>query len=254
MSEAPNPSPESQPLWYYADSSNEPVGPLPMNALQRLASAGVVLPDTHVIEKGGTEWKKISAIVGFIPPPPPPPPPVRSDANQHPAQTSTGTINIPSAQKRSDPIAIALLIIPIGAAVLMWAWISEMNLFQNPSSTLGFLAVGTLLATAALICFEASKLGMGANVNGERTTGPVGWFLCVLLLWVVGYPAYLYHRSRFGFTNYLVFGIASACVFTGVVFTLNSAIEDRKADVRHHLEDTQDKLRELERSFNHFGR
>lgn len=55
-----NPSP--QQLWYYADGANQPVGPLPMDALQHLANAGVIQPETHVIEKGGTEWKPLHSI------------------------------------------------------------------------------------------------------------------------------------------------------------------------------------------------
>lgn len=61
-----NPSPESQSLWYYADAANQPVGPLPFSDLQQLAAAGVIQPETHVIEKDGTEWKKFALIV---PPP-----------------------------------------------------------------------------------------------------------------------------------------------------------------------------------------
>lgn len=64
MSVAPvNPSPESQSLWYYADATNQPVGPLPMDVLQQLASVGVISPETHILEEGGTEWKKFSSIV-----------------------------------------------------------------------------------------------------------------------------------------------------------------------------------------------
>ena len=59
-----NPSPES--LWYYADAANQPVGPLPMDVLQRLAGVGVISPETHVLEEGGIEWKKFASIV---PPP-----------------------------------------------------------------------------------------------------------------------------------------------------------------------------------------
>lgn len=58
-----NPSPESQSLWYYADAANQPVGPLPFSDLQQLAAAGVIQPETHIIEEGGTEWKKFASII-----------------------------------------------------------------------------------------------------------------------------------------------------------------------------------------------
>ena len=73
------PSPESQSLWYYADESNQPVGPLPFSTLQQLASVGVIQPETHVLEKGDAEWKKFDSIV---------PPTVRVETQPAHAETA----------------------------------------------------------------------------------------------------------------------------------------------------------------------
>ena len=77
----PDPSNPSMPapdaLWYYADASNEPLGPFPMDVLQRLAGMGVIQPQTQVIEKGGSEWREFVAVV---------PPPTRAEPIQQPSR------------------------------------------------------------------------------------------------------------------------------------------------------------------------
>ena len=49
-------------LWFYADASNQPVGPIPFAELEKLAETGVIQPRTKVIEADGTEWKRFAAI------------------------------------------------------------------------------------------------------------------------------------------------------------------------------------------------
>ena len=90
-----NLSPESQSLWYYADAANEPVGPLPMDVLQRLAGVGVISPETHVLEKGGTEWKKFASIV---------PPPARAETNPAPAEVALSSAVVPAKENAADGI------------------------------------------------------------------------------------------------------------------------------------------------------
>ena len=57
-----NSSTTADTLWFYADSNNEAQGPLPFAELQRLATAGTILPETHVIEKGGSEWRSYESV------------------------------------------------------------------------------------------------------------------------------------------------------------------------------------------------
>ena len=59
-------------MYYYADDQNNPVGPLPLQAMQDLANKGIIRANTKVIEHGGaawTTWEKIRP-TGFTPPPP----------------------------------------------------------------------------------------------------------------------------------------------------------------------------------------
>lgn len=55
-------SPPASSLWFYADASNQPVGPLPFAELEKLATAGLIEPRTKVIEANGTEWKRFAAV------------------------------------------------------------------------------------------------------------------------------------------------------------------------------------------------
>ena len=82
-------------LWYYADASNEPVGPLPFAELERLATAGVIHAATHIIEKGGSEWKKFASV--FLPPPPTrvePIQPPRDERKPITAKAFAGTVTL----------------------------------------------------------------------------------------------------------------------------------------------------------------
>jgi len=49
-------------LWYYANSANEPVGPLSFENLQKLHSVGMITAGTLVIEHGDSEWKKFGGL------------------------------------------------------------------------------------------------------------------------------------------------------------------------------------------------
>jgi len=49
-------------LWYYANSANEPVGPLSFENLQKLHSVGMITAGTLVIGHGDSEWKKFGGL------------------------------------------------------------------------------------------------------------------------------------------------------------------------------------------------
>ena len=89
----PYPTPDA--LWFYADASNEPVGPVPFVELQRLAAAGVIHAATHVIESGGSKWKKFASVVL-------PPPPTRAEPNPVPARTSNPSTAAPPVNSVAD--------------------------------------------------------------------------------------------------------------------------------------------------------
>lgn len=57
-------SPQNPDSWFYADANNQPVGPLPLNALQQLFSAGIITSHTLVIPEGGETWQHLSDVTG----------------------------------------------------------------------------------------------------------------------------------------------------------------------------------------------
>ena len=69
-----------------------------------------------------------------------------------------------------------------------------------------------------------SRLGIGSKADeaaaGKRRNGPWNWGLFILLLWIIGFPAYLYHRSRYGVQNLLLPGLITAgCLIATPFFT-----------------------------------
>jgi hypothetical protein len=65
-----NSSPAAETLWFYADASNQTVGPVPLSELERLAAAGVIQSGTQVIENGASEWRAFSEVAPRTAPPP----------------------------------------------------------------------------------------------------------------------------------------------------------------------------------------
>ena len=55
-----------------------------------------------------------------------------------------------------------------------------------------------VVAAAVLVLVDSARLGArrGALGGGLLDIGPVGWFVCVLLVWFVALPAYLVARRR----------------------------------------------------------
>ena len=147
----------------------------------------------------------------------------------------------------TDVLGTIGLILPASASAFAYYWISQMRLIDNPSEKLMFIAAGTVGLTSILFAIEASLLGVGGQgdktKSGQRRSGPVAWFFFCFLLWIVGFPAYLYWRSRYGLKNYVIGGILIALIFLGTMSFLNYAIESSKADLRGKLED-------LKRSFS----
>ena len=143
-------------------------------------------------------------------------------------------------EKSSEALGIVIMLLPLASAALMWFWVGSMNLLQNPSSTLAGIVIFTVIVTSALMAVEASLLGMGGERDGKATTGPAGWFMFGLVLWLVALPACLYTRSKFGVKNYVVGGLISALLFCGVSFVPSCAIEEHKAEVRRQIQEATD--------------
>jgi len=150
-----------------------------------------------------------------------------------------------SDNKPAADYGMFLLAIPLVTTMLVWFWVSNMNLLQSPSSKMALLMLVTVLGTAIVAGMEASKVGMKSD-RKKGIYSATGWFFMITLLWIVGYPVYLYKRKYYGLSNRLVAGVLVALVFVGSWGIMNTAIEDKKAELRNNLADVQ-------RQFKSFG-
>jgi len=152
-------------------------------------------------------------------------------------QIAAKSPSFPSSAVPSSPQAdyeLPLLLIPIAASFLAWFWIGSMSLLQGPRSWLGLLTVLTVLSTAAIAAAEASKLGM-RRPRSAGIESPVGWFIGIAALWIVGYPVYLRKRRLFGLKDRCLAGMAIALVFVGTITALEWGIESSISDLRAKL-------------------
>ena len=146
--------------------------------------------------------------------------------------------------KPSADYGMFLLAIPIVTTMLIWFWVSGMNLLQSPGNTMALLMVATVLGTAIVAAMEASKVGMKSD-RKKGTYSPTAWFFVITFLWIIGYPVYLSKRKHFGLDNRLVAGILVALLFVGSWSIMNSAIDAKKTELRGEVEQLQQQLGSL---------
>ena len=49
--------------YYYANSANQPAGPVTLDELNQLLARGEITPATHIIPVGETVWRPLSTIL-----------------------------------------------------------------------------------------------------------------------------------------------------------------------------------------------
>lgn len=119
-------------LYYYADTQNQPVGPVAVEALRSLFEQGVILPATLVIKEGGTEWQALSVALPEFQPKAkiaaPPPLPVQNSASAVPP---------PITQEQAGPQPIFAMK-GVNTAIAVF----EDKVEITPKGVLGFLGRG----------------------------------------------------------------------------------------------------------------
>jgi len=116
---------------------------------------------------------------------------------------------------------ILMLCIPVVAAMLIYFWVGSSNMMGNSYNILMLIAVSTISITAILAAVEAHQLGFGKSKSGKKENGPIGLFFGIILMWAIGYPYYLYQRSKRGKKNLVAGGIFVTLLFTSSVFGMN---------------------------------
>lgn len=159
-----------------------------------------------------------------------------------------GDISGPGISKPAADYGIFLLAIPVVAAMLIWFWVGNMNLFQMPGDSMALIMIATVVGTASVAAMEASKVGMTSNrQNGIYS--PTEWFLIISLLWIIGYPAYMYKRRYFGLADHLAAGLCIAFTFAASWASMNSVIEDQKTELRGKFDNVQHQLESFSRKY-----
>ena len=254
--------------YYYLDSAEEVQGPFTLSDLDSMHKSGKITSATQVCEEGTQNWLPFYRVPRSVAPQQAP------KAASSPAAANTALVNCSScgrsvsrkapacpncgepmnelnAKRPQETLGIIILLTPLVAALLIWSWIGSMTLLQNPGSTLSFLTIGTIIITGILVGVEANQLGIGAasdtDKKGRKNTGPVGWGAVTMLLWIVGYPAYLYYRSKYGAKNMVVGGIVVALVFLGVESFMNTAIEEQKSNVRRQIDRSSQEMERIQK-------
>ncbi len=59
----------TESLWFYANSENQPIGPISFAELQRLAAGGVVQPETFIVEQSSQNWRTYAEALASVAPP-----------------------------------------------------------------------------------------------------------------------------------------------------------------------------------------
>jgi hypothetical protein len=55
-----------------------------------------------------------------------------------------------------------------------------------------------LIGTSTWVYFDAKSIGIKkGQIKGMLDMGPIGWFFITLLLWIIGFPAWLATRSKY---------------------------------------------------------
>jgi len=107
-----------------------------------------------------------------------------------------------------------------------------MNLLQGPGSKLTGLVAITIIITAIIAAMEVSAF---QKTSQQKVGSPLSYFLLIILLWIIGYPLYFFHRKKWGFSNLSLGSILVMIIFVFSIFSVGSAIENRKAEIKNIL-------------------
>lgn len=172
--------------YYYADPTNNPVGPYPLEDLHQLHIEGVIHADTLVAEEGGASWFPYRSLV--VPPPAPPPMQAMPPMPAMPA-TPPPAYAVPPGAHAADTVAAP----PVGPHAVPQ---DEANtaMFLHLSTFLGYLLLGVGLVIPILLWALNKDRSWFINRHGIAFLNALFSYLiyavvCGLLtLVLIGYP------------------------------------------------------------------
>jgi hypothetical protein len=137
----------------------------------------------------------------------------------------------------SEVLGYVMLGIPVFGLALIWLWVGNMTILDDPGTALSTIAIIVVIGTAIIAAVEASNLKMGSvedlKPNGKKREGPIAWALSLWLLWFVTYPMYMNRRAVYGVKKHLVPSLLIMILFAGSFILMFGAIEDKKKQIRN---------------------
>lgn len=153
-------------------------------------------------------------------------------------------VSLSTLEGKTD-YSLLLLIIPVVATVLIWTWVSFMNMLQSPSDAMILILLATLLGTASIATVEAKKTRARSDKEGG-TYRPAAWFFLIAIFWTIGYPLYFYKRKTMGLSNRLIPSIIISLIFTISWVLMFYAIEARRAELLNSFDQIETELGEYD--------
>jgi hypothetical protein len=135
-------------------------------------------------------------------------------------------------KKPSEAMAVVMLLWPLAGVALIWLWIANRGLDEAPMQSLLLVVVVVIGGTALLAAADAARLEMAPPI----------WFALVALLWVVGYPLFLFRRSRRGAKNFVFNGVVCMLAFAGSAAAMASRLQTRLVGYEHAMKKIEGRM------------
>jgi hypothetical protein len=156
----PELSQPAQKQYFYANSQNQPTGPINLEELERLHQAGVISSSTNVFEDGLTEWKPASSILSRIAVPPSTAQAQRVAAVAVHASRTGSEVATAQAPVKHEKGAFVVGVIALCFSAIAAAW-SFVGGACCGWGGWGWAGVGLIMAIVSL-CLNKSKIGWWA--------------------------------------------------------------------------------------------
>lgn len=202
--------------YYYADPTNNPVGPYQLEDLHQLHVEGVIQADTLVAEEGGASWFPYRALV--VPPPPSTGPAEASAYSPPPVYTAPPAYSAPPVAATVAGTAGAPAAGPVGPHAVPQSDATT-AMFLHLSSFLGIVSLGAGMVIPILIWALNKDRSWFINRHGIA-------FINALL-------SYILYGVVCGILTVIVIGfpLLAALVILNLVTTVLAAVAASRGDL-----------------------
>jgi len=157
--ESTNGANDSSGRWYYADSANQPRGPITRQELDSLATSGEISAETLVIREGDSEWRRYDLLLPTLKVPPLPQPANRQSSPPRKRQIFFG-------------VALGLSLLFCAPIGIVWAALSKRLSTREKIGACGFgiLIFFTLYVPTSCENHSASPISYTSSSSSEGNT------------------------------------------------------------------------------------